>query len=26
VNNPCNDGEPTPIRVVVHTPGATAFA
>jgi urea carboxylase-associated protein 1 len=26
VNNPCNDGAPTPIRVVVHTPGATAFA
>jgi hypothetical protein len=22
VNNPCNDGAPTPIRVVVHTPGA----
>ena len=26
VNNPCNDGAPTPIRVVVHEPGATAFA
>ncbi|MDX1576258.1 MAG: DUF1989 domain-containing protein, partial [Kiloniellales bacterium] len=26
VNNPCNDGQPTPIRVVVHEPGATAFA
>ena len=21
VNNPCNDGAPTPIRVVVHTAG-----
>jgi urea carboxylase-associated protein 1 len=26
VNNPCNDGAPTPIRVVVHTPGAPAVA
>jgi urea carboxylase-associated protein 1 len=23
VNNPCNDGAPTPIRVIVHDPGAT---
>jgi uncharacterized protein YcgI (DUF1989 family) len=26
VNNPCNDGAPTPIRVVVHEPGATDYA
>ena len=26
VNNPCNDGAPTPIRVVVHTPGPGAIA
>lgn len=26
VNNPCNDGAPTPIRVVVHGPETTAFA